>query len=410
MRICIILRNRQPSGLREICCCVSAILNVLHSQFKVSRVSSLSSGSDVGQLTGGIAHDFNNLLGAVVGGFDLIRRNPVDPERIRRIAENGLAAAERGAKLTAQLLAFSKSQRLELKPIVVADTVAGMTELLQRTLGPMIRVKQELLSGRSRVLSDPTQLEMAVLNLAINARDAMPDGGELAIRSEFVTVSGDNELADGDYVALSIRDTGTGMAGETVARAFDPFFTTKGVGKGTGLGLSQVYGIAKQAGGVARISSNLNAGTTVTMILPVTQSAEDVQLSASKDEGHSLVRREKILVIDDDTNVRQMTAALLEELGYRVEEASDGEKGIAEFVNSSPDLVLVDFAMPGMNGAEVASKLRKKQSNIPIVFISGYADTAAIERVFGPSSTMLRKPFRMEELSAAIQSALERRN
>jgi signal transduction histidine kinase len=200
----------------------------------------------VGQLTGGIAHDFNNLLGAVMGGFDLIRRRADDPERVRRLAESGLEAAERGARLTSQLLTFSRSQRLELKPLIVSDLVRNLGDLLARTLGPMIQLRFDLEAEQQPVLSDPTQLEMAVLNLAINARDAMPDGGTLTLATRRRMVEGDAELAPGCYVELEVGDTGVGMAPEVAARALDPFFTTKGVGKGTGLGLSQVYGMARQ--------------------------------------------------------------------------------------------------------------------------------------------------------------------
>jgi signal transduction histidine kinase len=208
----------------------------------------------VGQLTGGIAHDFNNLLGAVVGSLDLIRRKPADTDRVRRYAEAGLQAAERGAKLTGQLLAFSRAQRIEQKPVVLSHLVAGMRDMLDRTLGPLVRVNLEL-DGDGSVLSDPTQLEMAVLNLAINARDAMPEGGELTIATSVRHVGADPELSAGEYVVLSVVDTGSGMSAETAERAFDPFYTTKGVGKGTGLGLSQVYGVAKQTGGTVRLET-----------------------------------------------------------------------------------------------------------------------------------------------------------
>src|SRR5215475_6594826 len=222
----------------------------------------------IGQLTGGIAHDFNNVLQSLTGCLDLIRRRPDEPERVHRWAEAGLKAAQRGANLTAQLLAFSRSQKLELQQINLSALLSGMRELLARTLGPTIRIQIDLGAHSAGVLCDQTQLEMAVLNLAINARDAMPNGGELRIATRERTITHDPELLTGRYIELTVSDTGTGMSAEVAAKAFDPFFTTKGAGKGTGLGLSQVYGMARQAGGVARIQSMPQQGTTVRLLLP----------------------------------------------------------------------------------------------------------------------------------------------
>ncbi len=359
----------------------------------------------VGQLTGGIAHDFNNLLGAVVGSLDLIRRKPGDIEKVRRFAEAGLAAAERGAKLTGQLLAFSRAQRLELKPVVVAELVQGMRDLLSRTLGPMVRLTFTL-DGDGAVLSDPTQLEMAVLNLAINARDAMVEGGELAIATAPRRMGRDAELAAGEYVELSVADTGSGMPPEVAARALDPFFTTKEVGKGTGLGLSQVYGVARQAGGTVRIESRPGTGTTVRIYLPRTSSPVQVsngaEALAAKEAGSAAT----VLVVDDDPDIRRVLVASLEALGYRVLEAMDGSSGLAAIEEVVPDLIVLDFAMPGMNGAEVARVLRERRPDLPIVFASGYADTAAIEAAAGKDATVLRKPFRVDDLQAVLSEAL----
>ncbi len=362
----------------------------------------------VGQLTGGIAHDFNNLLGALVGSLDLIRRKPGDVERVQRFAEAGLRAAERGAKLTAQLLAFSRAQRIELKPLVVADLVLGMREMLARTLGPLVQLKLDLDEQKAPVLSDPTQLEMAILNLAINARDAMREIGELTITTAVRRIESDADLAPGDYVELAVRDTGTGMPPEVIARAFDPFFTTKGVGKGTGLGLSQVYGIARQAGGTVRIESREGAGSTVRILLPRTEAElGDVRLEDADCEGFPAAAA-TILVVDDDPDVRRVLVDSIDAIGYRVVEASDGPSGLAALAEHAPDLMMVDFAMPGMNGAEVARAARLLQPELPIVFASGYADTAAIEGVLGPEVAMLRKPFRIEELQSVLAEALLR--
>jgi PAS domain S-box-containing protein len=364
----------------------------------------------VGQLTGGIAHDFNNLLGAVVGSLDLIRRRPDDAGRVRRYAEAGLEAAERGAKLTGQLLAFSRAQRIELRPLLVAEIVGGMRDLLGSTLGPMVKLDFDLDEDRAPVLGDAVQLEMAVLNLAINARDAMgPAGGRLGIRTVVRRIDRDPELKPGDYVELSVTDTGAGMPPEVLAKAFDPFFTTKGPGKGTGLGLSQVYGIARQAGGTARIESRPGRGTAVRLYLPRT--AEVVGRAEGPEAGFDPGPRQPagtVLVIDDDPDVRRMTVSSLEALGYHPLEAADGPSGLALMDGAAPDALVLDFAMPGMNGAEVARAVWARRPGLPIVFVSGYADTAAIESVAGDKAGVLRKPFRLDDLQQALSAAFGR--
>jgi len=360
----------------------------------------------VGRLTGGIAHDFNNLLGAVIGGFDLIRRKPDDPERVRRIADGGLAAAERGAKLTGQLLAFSRAQAIERKPLIVAGVVEGMADLLARTLGPQVRLRFDLDPERETVLSDAVQLEMAILNLAINARDAMPEGGDLTVRTVLRNVAGDPDVPDGRYVQLSVEDTGPGMPPEVASRAFDPFFTTKEVGKGTGLGLSQVYGVARQCGGAARIESRIGQGTSVLLLLPVTTLPEGAAEDRPEATAGPARRLATILVVDDDQDMRRMLVESLQALGCRTLEAADGPAGLAAVEREPPDLVLLDFAMPGMNGAEVAAAIRNLRPDLPIVFASGYAETAAIKRVAGPDIPMLRKPFRVNDLQAVLAEML----
>ncbi|MCW8087787.1 PAS domain S-box protein [Sabulicella glaciei] len=361
----------------------------------------------IGQLTGGIAHDFNNLLGAVVGGLDLICRRPEDPAQVRRWAEHGLEAAERGARLTAQLLAFSRSQRIESRPLRLARLVEGMRDLLARTLGPAVAIRLALEEGEAFVLSDPTQMEMALLNLAINARDAMPGGGELLIGTRRVAIAQDAELEPGEYVELSVCDTGGGMTAEVAARAFDPFFTTKGVGEGTGLGLSQVYGIARQAGGTARIESVPGKGTTVRLLLPRSEAAPG---GSEADAAHAEARPSGagILVVDDDPEMRGMLAEQLAALGHAVRVAADGPTGLAALEEGVPDLVMLDFAMPGMNGAEVARRIRASRPDLPILFATGFADTAAIEAAAGPGVPVLRKPFRLAELQMALAEALRR--
>lgn len=362
----------------------------------------------VGQLTGGIAHDFNNLLQGVAGSLDLIRRTPEDPARVRRWAEAGLHAAERGAKLTGQLLAFSRAQKIEVAPLVVADLVRSMRDLLQRTLGPSIRVVLNLTEEDAAVLSDPTQLEMAILNLAINARDAMPGEGTLTISTAVRHVTGNAELSDGDYVELSVADTGSGMSPEVIARAFDPFFTTKELGKGTGLGLSQVYGIARQGGGTAQIDSAPGRGTTVRILLKLTEAKLASRQTARTDSNAQVVPNGSVVVIDDDADVRRFLIDSFEALGYRVEAAPDGKGGLDAIERTDPQLLVVDFAMPGMNGADVAQAVRDRRPDLPIIFASGYADSEAIEAVLGKDKIVLRKPFRVDELQKAVQEALAR--
>ena len=362
----------------------------------------------VGQLTGGIAHDFNNLLQGIAGSLDLIRRKSEDSEKVRRWADGGLQAVERGARLTGQLLAFSRSQLLEVKPLLVAERVAGMHDLLGRTLGPLVTVSLDLADGYVPVLSDPTQLEMALLNLAINARDAMPGGGKLRIQTLARTVTQDPDLEPGEYVELGVSDTGAGMLPEVAARAFDPFFTTKTMrnGQGTGLGLSQVYAFARQSGGIARVETRPGEGTTVRLLLRRTD--QDVPHYPVSHEGKQLTgqRPATVLIVDDDADIRRFLAESLRALGYRVEAAVDGTSGLAVLDHLAPDVMVVDYAMPGMNGAEVARAARDRRPDLPIVFASGYSDTAAIESAVGASTPVLRKPFRIDQLHAVIVNVL----
>jgi PAS domain S-box-containing protein len=360
----------------------------------------------LGQLTGGIAHDFNNLLTVVVGGLDLITKQ-VQDERLLRFATNALAAAERGARLTSQLLAFSRVQRLEVRPTYVAPLIEEMRPLLRNVLGPGIEKKFDLDPHLTPVLADPTQLEVAVLNLAINARDAMPDGGTLTISSRRVRITDDPDLVPGTYVELSISDTGSGMDEDVLARAFDPFFTTKEVGKGTGLGLSMVYGMARQSGGNARIESSPGRGTTVKLYFR--RADRDGEVPASGGKTGDQLRRSRgaatVLVIDDDPDVRQFIAAGLEEYGHEVIEAADGGEGIEKFAATSPDLVIVDYIMPGLSGAEVAGHILATRPGQPILFVSGYNETDEIRRV-APDAQILAKPFRAATLEDSVRAAL----
>jgi signal transduction histidine kinase len=361
----------------------------------------------IGQLTGGLAHDFNNLLQAVLASFDMIRRRGDDPAQRERLVAAGTEAARRGATLTAQLLAFSRKQKLDLAPIPAAPLVAGMRDLLARAVGPEVELRFDLQDEAGAALADATQLELAVLNLAINARDAMPRGGTLTISVRRYYAALGPDMAAGRYVAIAVSDTGEGMPPEVAARAFEPFFTTKGVGKGTGLGLSQVYGIARQSGGTARIRSARGEGTTVTVFLPVAsgtaQAPDATDGEADPDAPAAIASGALVLIIDDDPAVRQALAGWLTTLGYRVAEAADGRAGLAELERLSPDALLVDYAMPGLTGTEVARAARQQRPDLPVVLATGYSSDASLG-----SLPTLRKPFRIDELADILGRAIAR--
>jgi signal transduction histidine kinase/ActR/RegA family two-component response regulator len=357
----------------------------------------------VGQLTNGIAHDFNNLLTAIVGNVEMIGRRSTD-ERIRRLAAYAHEAANRATRLTGQLLAFSRTQRLDLRPVDVDSLIEGMSDLMQRSIGPAIAIVMELHSGSVRAVADANQLELAILNLVINARDAMPDGGVLTISSRLQAAR--HNLAPGHYVVVAISDTGTGIAPHLLEKVFEPFFTTKPTGKGTGLGLSQVYGIAQQSGGDAHIDSELGKGTTVELWLPVSTLSEERAVDeGGRDPLLNAMGDETILVVEDDRDVRRFMVECLRGLGYRVHEADDGHGGLEMLERQHPELLILDFAMPGIDGAALANEVRKRDSTVPIVFVTGYADMNAIERVEGVKF-LLRKPFPVAALASVVRDAL----
>ena len=353
----------------------------------------------IGQLTGGVAHDFNNLLTAILGNLEILARR-VDEPRSARLVQNAAHAAERGAQLTGQLLAFARKQRLQTRPTDVNELVRSMTALLRGTLGGTIEVEPLLAPDLWPALADPVQLELVVLNLAINARDAMPEGGRLTIRTENASIrqaSGPEDPPAGNFVALSVADDGSGMAPEVLAHIFEPFFTTKEVGKGSGLGLPQVLGVAQQMGGGVRVVSRPGVGTNVTVYLPQTR-AELGAHEAPADREVSSLAGLSVLLVDDDPDVRESVAELLQELGAAVVLASNGAEAL-ERVGSHFDAVLLDFAMPLMNGLEIAAHLRQLYPRLPIVLITGHAD----ELVTPESAVVLRKPFQASEMARAIR-------
>jgi PAS domain S-box-containing protein len=360
----------------------------------------------LGQLTGGLAHDFNNLLQAAQGCLELIHRKPHDSDRVSRLALNGIQATERGAKLTAQLLAFSRAQKFELRPIDSVSLIAGFTEILRTSVGPLIKVSIETGIEEIGVLADPTQLEMAIMNLAANAREAMPNGGELFIGVSSQWTAHDSILASGEYVRITVRDTGGGMAQEVQARAFEPFYTTKSLGEGAGLGLSQVYAMAKQAGGMARIEATSEKGTTILIELPLVKLPAITPVQQPPLNTSALGTARTVLVVDDDPDVRQFLVLSLETLGCKVFEADSAEHGLMLLDAAKPDLLLLDFAMPGMNGAQMAKVVRQRHHNLPIVFASGYSETAAIEEAVGEAAILLRKPFGVADLERMLSVSL----
>jgi CheY-like chemotaxis protein len=364
----------------------------------------------IGQLTGGVAHDFNNLLMAIMGSLELVRKRLANDPRTARLLDNAIQGAQRGAALTQRLLAFARRQELKPEAVDVAGLVGGMEDLLQRALGPGVRIGKSLPQGLAPVRVDANQLELALLNLAVNARDAMPLGGSLGIVAAEETANGATGLTPGAYVRISVSDTGIGMDEATIAKATEPFFTTKGPGKGTGLGLSMVHGLAAQSGGRLRISSRLGKGTTVDLWLP---QAERDQVSPA--EAHAGVADgsgpeglpRNILLVDDDVLVSIGTAAMLEDLGHVVIEAHSGAEALEVFRSGARiDLVITDHAMPGMTGSELARRLREIEPALPVVLASGYAEFPAGEES-DHSLPRLAKPYSQEDLAAAIASVTQ---
>ena len=361
----------------------------------------------VGQLAGGIAHDFNNLLQAISGSLEMTLRHPDDPKRITRWSQQALKAVESGQSLTSRLLAFARIQHLALAPMRVVPLIEGMSEMIQRSIGPMIELKIESENPRATAVADRTQLELAILNLAINARDAMPDGGVLEISTMARSGKVHADLPEGDYLEIAVRDTGTGMSPEVLNRAVEPFFTTKGIGKGTGLGLSMVFGVVAQSGGAVTIESEPDKGTTVRLLLrQADEAAADDRLGAHVRDHDASLSGRTVLLIDDDDRVREIMADTLGDAGARVVSAPNGEAGLRLFANEKPDLIVVDFAMPGINGAEVARRARQLDANIPVIIVSGFAESAKLVEITGPDVDLLRKPFRNAELLKAAERLL----
>ncbi|MDM0091172.1 response regulator [Variovorax sp. J22G40] len=357
----------------------------------------------IGRLTGGIAHDFNNLLHVVNMNLDLVARVAKD-EKVLGIAARAKGAVGRGAKLTGQLLSFARNQSLLPRLTDVNALLEGMRELVVVSVGPAIQVEMAVCEQPAWAMLDANQLEMAVLNLAVNARDAMPAGGTLSISTQLAETTG-GELPAGSYVTVAVRDTGVGIAPQLLTKVFDPFFTTKPVGSGTGLGLSQVYGFARQSGGQAVLRSEEGQGTVVEMSFPASREGAEAPVADSLLPQQSATRRQKVLVVEDDAEVRRVLVESLSMLGYVVSEAAEGSSGLAALASAPHDLLVVDYAMPGLNGAEVIAKAREMVGDIPVILVTGYADMAQVGRVLGTQSVLI-KPFDIATLASAVSKAL----
>ncbi|MET0292294.1 MAG: response regulator [Steroidobacteraceae bacterium] len=370
----------------------------------------------IGQLTGGIAHDFNNLLAAISGSVEVIKRRLEmgKSDGLDRFIGAALSSTHRAAALTHRLLAFSRLQSLDPQAADVRKLISGMSDLLHRSLGESIELETVYAGGLWSTLTDSNQLENAILNLAINARDAMPDGGRLTIEAHNTTFdrssgSGTEEVRAGDYVVISVSDTGTGMPPEIIAKAFDPFFTTKPIGQGTGLGLSMIYGFAKQSSGHARIYSEVGRGTTVSLYLPRAkeESAESVE------ETDTVLQRglgETVLVVEDEENVRHLIVEVLKDLGYRHFQASEA-RGAIQILESDVkiDLLVTDVGLPHINGRQLAEIARNRRPGLKVLFITGYAQHAAVRSGFlGEDMDMLTKPFALDALANKLRAVLER--
>ncbi|WUR15651.1 response regulator [[Empedobacter] haloabium] len=356
----------------------------------------------LGRLTGGVAHDFNNLLNVVQGTMELILLISKD-EAVRSRAQTAKAACERGARLTAQLLAFARNQALDLTPLRVEALFEAVLGMARPLLGRSIDVQARVADDVDCVTADASQMEMALLNLAINARDAMPDGGRIVFEASRAAPPAEL-TAGGGFVRIAVTDNGCGMSADVAARVFEPFFTTKGVGKGTGLGLSQVYGMAHQSGGMAQVISQPGAGTTIAIWLPAaTRQAAQAGLPELASDALAGAR---VLLVEDDDNVRAGMADALMTLGCDVTQAANGSEGLAALEQARPDLVLTDYLMPGMTGAELARAARERYPDLPVLVATGYADMAAIQAALG-EGTVLKKPFQLAELAGVVRRSLQ---
>jgi PAS domain S-box-containing protein len=378
------------------------VLKQLHESQKMESI---------GQLTGGVAHDFNNLLAVVLGSLSLLRKSLPDDPKTSRLLEGAIQGAERGATLTKRLLAFARRQELKLEVVEVKNLIPDLLDFLRQTVGPNISIETDVAPEVHPVKIDINQFELALMNLAVNARDAMPTGGTLTVTCRDESISDASNLPDhlprGDYVRISVADTGMGMSDATLAKATEPFFTTKGVGKGTGLGLSMVHGLMAQSGGAIHLTSELGKGTVVNLWLPRAQhehvraGAEPTLVPTSQDRSRGL----RILLVDDDSLVSMNTAYTLMDLGHSVMEAPSGAEALRILESDSQfDVVVTDYAMPGVTGLDLATKIREMKPNLPIVIATGYAELPPHATLGFPR---LNKPYSQEQLAEALQTTMQ---
>ena len=387
------------------------IRDVTQQRAREEQLRQLQRMDAIGRLTGGVAHDFNNLLAIIHGNSELVRNQLEDGSEAAEMTDDVIGASAHGAELVRRLLAFARMQHLDPESIDLNARLSNVLGLLQRSLGENVSIRTNSADGLWPAAVDPTQVDDALVNLAINARDAMPDGGTLTIETQNVTLDGDYaahhlEVSPGDYVMLAVSDTGTGMAPDVIARAFEPFFTTKQEGQGTGLGLSQIFGWVKQSGGHIKIYSELGHGTTIKLYLPRAESrtvAKEAEQNISAPKGN-----ETILVVEDNPNVRQTVVRQLHDLGYKTIESESGARALELVRQGLPfDLVLTDVIMPGgITGYQLADQLRSDRPDLKILFTSGYTELAAVGRSARRDS-LLSKPFRKQDLGFAIRGILD---
>jgi signal transduction histidine kinase/ActR/RegA family two-component response regulator len=408
----VALRKRTAEDLRQVHVKMdqtiqersAALDETRQDLFQIQKIEAL------GQLTSGIAHDFNNLLTTILGSLELATRY-VSDARVARLVTAASQAAQHGANLTAQLLAFSRKQDIALTPVDVNDVIRGMQDMLDRTVGPLARITYDLEDDAWLATANVDQLKVSLLNLAANARDAMPLGGELVFKTRRLSGgqpdSRKPDLQPGDYVEVTVSDSGSGMSEEIRSKAFEPFFTTKGAGKGAGLGLAMVYGFVKQSGGTVSIASKPGRGTTVSIFLRRTDETL-VSEETAEPGARRRVGRMRMLLVDDDESVRTLTKEMCNELGYEVSDAGGGRaaldilQGDAQF-----DLLVVDFAMPAMNGSEFATAAKKIKPDVPILFMTGYVENSVLRQWSDIGYRILNKPFRSADLAAAISATVE---
>jgi PAS domain S-box-containing protein len=398
------------SGLSGMCLVVTDLTERLRDQARVSEAERLLRQSQkldaIGQLTGGVAHDFNNLLMVIAGGLSLLER-PGDAQRRVRVIAQMRQSTERGASLSRKLLAFSRRQPLNPEPVDLHWQISGMREILDRTLRVDIKVRTELADDLWNIKVDPAEWELVVLNLCVNARDAMPSGGVITIGAKNAPQVRQGEFA-GDFVAVSVCDTGTGMSADVLTHIFEPFFTTKEIGKGSGLGLPQVYGFTQQSGGTITVASVVGEGTTVTLLLPRTAvpPAERAPRRADNRERHN-GRLGSILLVEDNDEVAMLVSEMLRELGYQVTRAASAQGALGALADEREiDLVFSDIVMPGtMNGVELAREVRRRRPGAPVLLTSGYAG-AAVRDAEAEDIKILCKPYAIEALDVALRVAL----